>query len=91
MLFKKEHLNGLYNWSNESEVAVFQGQASRRVFNRWHGDQVLFIINLLLQASGDLSILQGRRIERIIINELPFESGSELTVLNWLKKTMELV
>lgn len=91
MLFKKEHLNGLYNWPTSEKVNIFHGTASRRLFNRWNGDQVLFLINLLLNDSGDLSVNQGRMIERMIINQLPFDSGSELTVYNWLKGQMEMV
>lgn len=88
MSFSKEHLNGLYNWLSETEAVIFEGPVSRRLFNRWNGDQVLFIINHLLDSSEDFSVEQGRKIERLIINKLPFESSSELTVFNWLQKEM---
>jgi hypothetical protein len=86
MAFSKEHLEGLYNWSSENGTITFDGQPSRRLFNRWNGEQVLFIINLILDSSESSSIEQGRKIERLIINKLPFESSSELTVFNWLQK-----
>jgi hypothetical protein len=30
----------------------------------------------------------GRRIERMIINKLPFNTSSEVTVINWLLEEM---
>ena len=86
MLFSKEHLTGLYTWSTETETPVFDGQASRRLFNRWNGDQVLFIINLVLSNNEDASIEQGKKLEMLLINKLPFDQSSELTVFNWLQK-----
>ena len=88
MLFSKEHLSGLYNWLPQAETSVFDGNASRRLFNRWNGNQVLFIINLFLDRCGNFSIEQGSRIEKLIINKLPFNPSSEITVLNWLQVEM---
>ncbi len=88
MSFSKEHLNGLYNWLPVTSPLIFTGQASRRLFNRWNGDQVVFIIDLILNSSGNFSIEQGQRIERLIINKLPFDPSSELTVYHWLQKEM---
>lgn len=88
MLFSKEHLSGLYNWLPETGTSVFDGDATRRLFNRYNGHQVLFIINLLLDSCGNFSIDQGRQIEKLIINKLPFNPSSELTVFNWLQQEM---
>jgi hypothetical protein len=88
MSFTKEHLTGLYNWSPEKETPLFEGSPSRRMFDRYNGNQVVFIIRLLLERSGNSSIEQGREIEMMIINKLPFTSASELTVFNWLEKEM---
>lgn len=88
MLFSKEHLSGLYNWLPETGISVFDGEATRRLFNRYNGYQVLFIINLLLDRCGNFSIDQGRQIEKLIINKLPFNPSSELTVFNWLQQEM---
>jgi hypothetical protein len=85
MLFLKEHLEGFYQWNSESEKSVFEGNPSRRVFNRWNGDQVLFIINLLLN-DPDTAISEGKKIEKIIIDRLPIETKSELSVFNWLQQ-----
>lgn len=88
MLFSKEHLSGVYNWLPQPEIPVFDGQPSRRLFDRWNGNQVLFLINLLLENTGSSSIEEGRKIEGLIINKLPFDSSSELTVFHWLQKQM---
>lgn len=84
MVFSKENLGGLYNWTRETERSVYDGNPSRRVFNRWNGNQVLFIINRLLDSLGNFSVDSGQKIERLIINKLPFNTSSELTVFNWL-------
>jgi len=86
MLFSKEHLDGFYHWTPEPERSLFDGNASRRLFDRSHGNQVLFIINLILDISGNFSIERGRQIEKMIINRLPFTRSSELTVFNWLQQ-----
>lgn len=86
MAFSKEHLTGLYNWSPEQETPLFADSPTRRTFDRYNGNQVLTIISLLLERLGDPSIEQGQELERMIINKLPFESGSEITVFNWLEK-----
>lgn len=88
MSFLKQHLTGLYNWDHKGETTVFEGSPSRRAFDRYNGDQVFFIITLLLERSGNPSIEQGREIEMLIINKLPFTSSSELTVFNWLEKEL---
>ncbi len=86
MVFSKEHLTGVYTWAPSGDVAAFEGQPSRRLFDRWNGDQVFYIIDLVLQSNGDLSIEQGKKLERMIINKLPFDQCSEVTVFNWLQK-----
>ena len=84
MLFTKEHLSGFYKWTSECERSVFDGSASRRLFDRFNGNQVLFLINLLLDCCGSLSIEQGKKIETLIMNKLPFGIKSEITAFNWL-------
>ena len=88
MSFSKEHLTGLYNWTPEQETDLFEGSPTRRTFDRYNGKQVVFIISLLLERLGNSSIEQGKEIEMMIINKLPFTSASELTVFNWLEKEM---
>ena len=86
MLFLKEHLTGLYTWTADNKIDSYEGEPSRRLFDRWNGDQVLFIINHVLKNTGDDPIEQGRRMEKLIINKLSFDPCSELTVFNWLQK-----
>lgn len=88
LLFSKEHLNGLYEWPPERERSVYDGDATRRLFNRYNGNQVLFIINLIMDSCGWRTVDEGKRIERLIINQLPFNPSSELTVYNWLRREL---
>ena len=88
MSFSREHLAGLYNWTSQEETTLFEGLPSRRTFDRYNGNQVFFIITLLLERSGNPSVEQGKELEKLIINKLPFTSCSELTVFNWLEKEM---
>lgn len=88
MSFTKEQLTGLYNWGPEQDTSLYQGLPSRRTFDRYNGHQVFFIINCILEKTGDLSTKRGREIESMIINRLPFASASELTVFTWLEKEM---
>lgn len=88
MSFSKEHLTGLYNWAPEPETPLFTDSPTRRTFDRFNGHQVLFIINRVLEVSGTFTIEDGRKLEALIINKLPFDPCSELTVFNWLQKEM---
>ena len=86
MYFSKEHLaNPHYNWVNDTGTAVFTGQPSRRLFDRFNGDQVLFIINYYGAASDGFSVQEGRILEDRIANDLPSEAKSEISVFNWLR------
>jgi hypothetical protein len=85
MLFSKEDLQGFYNWGTDPEKMSFDGNASRRLFDRWNGDQVLFIINILLNNSTNTSVSDGQKIEKLILDRLPTGAKSELTVYNWLQ------
>ncbi len=88
MLFLKEHLISQYSWNNNNTTYLaFTGDATRRRFDRFNGDQVLFIINLYASASENFSIADGRRIENYMVNRLPLEIKSEVSVFNWLNET----
>ena len=87
MDFAKEHLQGdHYTWNEGTTLSTFQGQPSRRLFNRYDGNQVLFLINALGSATGNLDEESGRRMEALIMHELPLDARSEISVLNWLKE-----
>lgn len=91
MAFSKQHLTGLYNWTAEDQISLFEGSPSRRTFDRYNGNQVFFIITQVLESLGSASVEQGREMEMMIINKLPFASSSELTVFHWLEKEFATV
>jgi len=78
-----------YTWDqNRDKVSsVFAGQPSRRSFNRFNGDQVLFLINFYGTLSEDFNIRQARIIEWEIAHHLPVEIKSEVSVFNWIRDT----
>ena len=84
MHFLKEHLSSYnYTWINE---AIFTGEASRRLFNRYNGNQLLFILNIYASLLEGFTINMGLKIEDRLINQLPVDAKSEISVLNWLKQ-----
>ena len=88
MNFLKEHLSAYkYSWINE---ATFSGEASRRVFDRYNGNQLLFILNLYASLIEGFTIKMGLKIEDRLMNQLPPEKKSEISVLHWLNQTLPL-
>lgn len=88
MPFLKEDLAGHhYTWSDTAGTSVFTGGPSRRLFDRFNGDQLLFIINFYGTLSDRSSIIEGRKMEEMINNLLPIEAKSEISVFNWLKQS----
>jgi hypothetical protein len=89
MLFSKEDLiNHEYNWEDVSD-SVFSGDPSRRTFDRYNGNQVLFLINFYGSMSEKFSIEEARKMEDLILHHLPLEAKSEVSVFNWLKGIMQ--
>ncbi len=84
MLFRKEDLLGDYQWSSGPSSFTFDGAPSRRLFNRYNGEQVLFMINFLAAQDPRFTLEDGHKLERLI-NNLPLEAKSEISVLNNLK------
>jgi hypothetical protein len=88
MRLLKEHLSDYnYSWTNE---ATFTGEASRRLFNRYNGDQLLFVLNLYASVIEGFTITMGLQIEDRLMNQLPVDAKSEMSVLNWLQQTPPL-
>lgn len=85
MLFSKEHLAGNYKWATEPGDYLFTGSPTRRLFDRWNGSQVLFIINSFAALSETFSVEEGRKVESLINNHLPQDTRSEMSVYNWLR------
>ncbi len=89
MNFSKENLvNNHYTWPDDNTKFVFNGTPSRRLFNKHNGDQVLFIINSYGSTSDRFTIEDGHKIEEMIQKELPSQTRSELSVLQWLKEIL---
>lgn len=85
MLFRREDLlNNHYTWKTDNSKELFAGSASRRRFDRFSGEQVLFIINLCAESVAAFTLAKGHILENMIFNELPMETKSELSVFNWL-------
>ena len=74
-----------YKWVLDSEDHVFSGQPSRRAFDRFNGDQVLFLINFYGSLTDNFTIEEGRRLENEIYNQLPMDAKSEVSVINWIR------
>jgi hypothetical protein len=87
MQFLKDHMTGReYNWR---ENKVFTGAPTRRLFDRFDGNQVLFIINYYGSSEAEFSIEQAREIERKILDRLPLDAKSEISVFNWIANAMQ--
>lgn len=88
MRFLKEHLSAYnYTWINE---ATFTGEASLRLFNRYNGNQLLFVINLYAALIEGFTVNMGLKIEDRLMNQLPVDAKSEISVLHWLNRTPPL-
>lgn len=91
MAFLKEDLVGQhYSWGNTANPSAFTGQPSRRLFDRFNGNQVLFLINSYSSQSDKFSLDEAHRIEELINKYLPVEAKSEMSVFNWLKEACAL-
>ena len=84
MEFKKEDLAGKYVWDSGRKES-FSGEATRRLFDPYIGEQVLFLINLYALQHPGFTVEDGRLIEQRITNDLPSGNHSEVSVLAYLK------
>ena len=86
MAFLKEDLlNQHYTWAASVVDGLFKGEPSRRLFDRFSGDQVLYIINSFGRALGNMTLHDGQALEELIRQKLPLDVKSELSVFNWLR------
>jgi len=74
-----------YIWNNDSKSTLLADGPTRNRFDRFNGNCMLHIINLYDCFVDKLTIEQAQKIESLIQNELPLETRSEITVLQWLK------
>ncbi|MBC7949635.1 MAG: hypothetical protein H7Y42_17240 [Chitinophagaceae bacterium] len=82
---KEDLLNEHYTWSDDKAKASYDGPPTRRSFDRYNGDQVLYIINVYGSDSERFTVEEGRKIEEQIVKHLPIEAKSEMSVYNWLR------
>ena len=88
MYFKKEDMAGThYTWSANDKKQVFTGQPSRKAFDRFNGDQVLFLINFYGSMLVEFSLQDGRVLEQAVLNQLPINAMSEVSALNWIRRS----
>ena len=87
MIFLREHLReSHYNWTVGLNHSTANNEPDRRIFDRFNGFQVLFIINYFGKSLGKLSVTEGLKVEELISGQLPLEVKSELSVFNWLRE-----
>lgn len=85
MAFSKQDLEGThYSWNTESSRHMFSGQPSRRIFDPYNGDQVLFLINFYCTLTGLSQLTDVKQIEFEIIHHLPENIKSEISVFHWI-------
>ncbi len=85
MQFSKEDLKGYYKWAVEDRSLLFTGSPTRRLFDRWNGNQVLFLINYFAALSDSFTIEEGQKLEDLLIHHLPVNINSEKSVFTWLQ------
>ena len=84
MLFRRQDLDSTdYQW-NDDETRMFNGEPSRRIFNRTNGNQVLFLINFIGSLSSRFSVEEGKQLEQTLQFDLPLETRSEIAVFYWM-------
>lgn len=87
MHFQKQDLTGTHYSGQDDNKQLFNGQPSRRLFDRFNSSQVLFLINFYGSLSGRFTLAEGRTIEKQIANELPAGMKSEISVFNWIRNS----
>ena len=82
----KEHLRKThYDWTIGLNHSKGNTEPDRRIFDRFNGFQVLFIINYFGKSLGNLTVTDGHKVEELISAQLPLEIKSEVSVFNWLR------
>ena len=91
MYFLKADLSGHdYHWEDTNQT-VFSGTPSRRLFDRFNGAQVLYLINYYASLNEGFNQSLGRKMEELILYKLPADIKSEFSVYNWLKSILDQV
>ena len=84
MQFLKEHLTpGNYEWNDQIS---YNGKPSRRLYTRYNGNQLLFVINHIAESTATFDIEKGVLIQNLLSLELPVDAKSEISVIKWLNE-----
>lgn len=80
-----------YRWESkdDSDAVIYEGEPTRRQFDPFNGDQVLFMINYYGSLCDGFSLKDARTAEKKLAYSLPLEMKSEISVLKWLQDTMQ--
>lgn len=84
MYFQKQDLAGTH-YNPQDEHTQFTGQPTRRMFDRFNGNQVVFIINSFGSLLEKFTLEEAREIELQIATRLPIDIKSEISVFNWIR------
>lgn len=90
MNFQKEDLRSSHYYWKEEDKQLFTGSPARRLFDPSNGEQVLFLINAYADGMHNFTKEDGWQIETSLVKELPLQSKSEISVLNWIKENIAL-
>lgn len=84
-VFTKDNLTLEYKWPETPLHSLFTGLPGKRIFDRFNGFQVLFIINALAALSEAFSKEAVPVIENTLNHHFTDDANSELSVYNLLK------
>jgi hypothetical protein len=90
-MFLRSHLNGQYEWPQNENQSLFKGSPTRRSFDRYNGNQVLYMINLYSAIADKSTLNECRKMESMLQHHLPIEMKSEISVFNWLRDYFDKV
>lgn len=81
-----------YRWEGDEmhDEARFKGSPSRRSFDPYNGNQVLYLINCCASAVEKFGIKEARNMEKSIAYHLPERLKSERSVYDWLMETVAI-
>jgi hypothetical protein len=89
MKFSREHLLNEYSWPEGAGAGLYNGEPSRRLFDRNNGEQVLFILNAYAAVTNQCTIGDAHHMEMLISRHLPPGLKSEISVFQWLRETLQ--
>ena len=73
----------MYEWP-ENKNAAINTIPGTRLFDRFNGNHLLYMINFFCTSIGSFNVNDGQKIEKLI-TQLPTELKNEIAVFNWLK------